>query len=306
MIEIKSTLEFLAYATYEALLEVGIVTKLEQGKVESANNLVRISLNSLTPVAKVIEIIAVEVAKDDKGMITLCDENDNTLASHTFNYDNELGINGLELPLKWEEYISQHKEEVNRLTTKIITGLNLHPKPTLTQKPKSSTTRTAEETTPLAGPVPVPPSFTRDTDTRRSGIDIPKFDDEYEINKPSRLGPQPGIGFQPERPGYGDQDLFPMGQRNPSGSNLGPFGPQPGTGNIPGVPGQGGMIFEPFGQNRDQMLRDEQDRRGPGWIPGSKYDDPFGRPGTGGSDFPGSGSGSGSGFPGSGSGFGFM
>lgn len=301
MTEIKTKLQFVAYATYESLLQVGIVSKLDSGKEVLDGDLVKIALNSLTPVAKTIEIIAIEPTKSVKAMITLCDENDNTLASHTFHYDNDLGMMGINFPLKWEEYYSQHKDEINKLYTKIITGLNLHPKPTGTTKPEPSSTQSSKEAVPVPGPFATIPAITQDPQSRHTGIDIPKFEDEYEIHEPSRLGPQPGIGFQRERPGYGDQDLFPMGQRNPLGSNLGPFGPQPDTGNIPGAPGQGGMIFDPFGQNRDQSLRNEQDRRGPGWIPGSKYDDPFGGAPHGGPTFPGSGSGSGSG-----SGFGFM
>lgn len=302
MTELKTKLEFIAYATYESLLQVGIVSRLEAGKDSYESNLIKITLNSLAPVVKTIEIIAIEPTKSVKGMVTLCDENDRTLASHTFHYDNELEIGNINFPVNWDEYTSQHKDVVNKLVDKIITGLNLHPKPNPTRKPDPSSTQSSKETVPVPGPLPRTPVFTEKSDASHTGIDIPKFEDEYEVNERSRLGPQPGIGFQPERPGYGDQDLFPMGQRNPLGSNLGPFGPQPGTGNIPGAPGQGGMIFDPFGQNRDQSLRDEQERRGPGWMPGSKYDDPFGGAGrSGGLNFPGSGSGSGSG-----SGFGFM
>ncbi|EDO18761.1 hypothetical protein Kpol_1028p34 [Vanderwaltozyma polyspora DSM 70294] len=102
--------------------------------------------------------------------------------------------------------------------------------------------------------------------------DMPKFEDEYEVNQPSSTSRFPGLNLGPNHPqGYGDPDLFPMGQRNIDLNNplmIPPHG-QPGN-----TTGQGGMIFDPSRLNPDDSTRN----RGPGYIPGSKYDDPFGKP----------------------------
>lgn len=312
MSSINNSLQFIATATYETLLQLGIVTKLEgqhiiSDKTSSNGNVIQLSLNSLTPITKTIQIITVEITKDSKYMVTLCDENDTTLSSHLFNLTTDFPLlNVIKPPLEWSHFQNEYKEESNKIINTIITGLNLHAKPTPVAKldPTKTTHPNDMEMKPAPRSAPLPPDpllaiSSSNKEGKHDGVDLPKFEDEYEINEPSKLGSQPGINFSSGTSGYGDQDLFPMGNRDPLGPNLGPFGPQrPGTSNndsgqLP-TSGQGGMIFDPFGQNRDQTFRDGQDKRGPGWIPGSKYDDPFG----------GSGSNSGPGFPGSG--FGFM
>lgn len=125
--------------------------------------------------------------------------------------------------------------------------------------------------------------------------DMPKFDDEYQAQARQNQGtaplnPYPGLtvtepSFANPAGGYADRDLYPVGTSHPDWSG--------GLPNPLGNPSsQGGMIFDP---NRRPAPRRED--MPPGWMPGSKYDEPFG-PGSGG--FGGSGSG---GFGGSGSGF---
>lgn len=109
--------------------------------------------------------------------------------------------------------------------------------------------------------------------------DMPQFDDEYEVNAagasalPDRY---PGLNLPEKhaRP-LGNPDLHPGGQADPFHF---------GEANV-----QGGMVLDPFGhqQNRSNMQGSARDmrQRGPGWMPGSKWDDPFG---PGGSSFPGS------------------
>lgn len=327
MSEIKTKQEFVARVTYKSLLELGIVEKVEDNDLRSdddriSSGVVKIRANSLFPTIKYIEIIATEVAEDSKCMVTLCDDKDNTLANHIFKYDgdgdkdavdnNSLGLGSTKFPLNWERFQSEKKDQVTRLSNIITTGLKLQllglslersGVPNKNDSDLTKITRAPIETTSKI-------LFENVSTSKNSNVDLPKFEDEYEINEPSaplRLEELQERCF-PVRGGsaYGSNDLYPMGQKNPLGSNLGPFGPSSNnrnnsSNNSKGLPpGQGGMIFDPFVQNRDEMFRDEQNRRGPGWIPGSKYDDPFGDSagfnGMGGPGFPSSGSGTGSGF----------
>ena len=322
---IKNKLELVAQVTYEALLQIGIIEKIgnndsNKDNDQTSKGIIKIKVNSSSPTMRSIDIVVIELTKDSKCMISLCDERDNTLASHIFKYDgnddNGLGLNNTEFPLNWEQFRNEHEEQVTRLINIIINDLRL-------QSMFLSTDRSDITNKNDSDPLKINATPIKSTSTKlgnvshskNSNVDIPKFEDEYEINEPSgssRLGELPGRYF-PVRggPTYGNKDLYPMGEKNPLGPNLGPFGPSSNSRNDgdtnsgQSLPGQGGMIFDPFGQNRDEMFRDKQNRRGPGWIPGSKYDDPFGTSGgfdgMGGPRFPGSGSGSGSG-----SGFGFL
>lgn len=328
MSAINSKLEFVVRATYKVLLELGIVEKAEDNDLHSDNGqkisgIVKFRANSLLPTIKYIKIIATEVTEDKKCMITLCDDKDNTLANHVFKYDgdgdkddvsnNSLGLNGTKFPLNWEQYQCENKDQVTKLCNTIICGLKLQAMVLSFERsdiPNKDGSRSLEI---KKSPLETNPTilFGNVSGSKNSNVDLPKFEDEYEINEPSAPFHSEELPerYFPVRGGapYGSNDLYPMGVKNPLGPNLGPFGPSPKNRNDDsrGLPGQGGMIFDPFGQNRDEMFRDEQNRRGPGWIPGSKYDDPLGNSGgssgIGGPGFPGSGSGSGSG-----SGFGFL
>ena len=317
---IKNKLELVAQVTYEALLQIGIIEKIgnndsNKDNDQTSKGIKKIKVTCLSPTINFIEIVVIELTKDSKCMVTLCDERDNTLASHIFKYDgnddNGLDLNNTEFPLNWEQFHNEHEERVTRLINIIINDLKLQSMFSSTDRSDITNKNDFDSLKINANPIGTISTNLGDVShSKNSNIDIPKFEDEYEINEPSRssrLGELPDRYF-PIRggPTYGNKDLYPMGQKNPLGPNLGPFGPLPNSGNggdsnsSRGLPGQGGMIFDPFGQNKDEMFRDEQNRRGPGWIPGSKYDDPFGTSGgfngIGGPGFPGSGSGSGFGF----------
>ncbi|EHN03424.1 YCR076C-like protein [Saccharomyces cerevisiae x Saccharomyces kudriavzevii VIN7] len=109
--------------------------------------------------------------------------------------------------------------------------------------------------------------------------EIPKFDDEYQAQTRQNQGaaplnPYPGLtvtepSFTNPESGYADRDLYPMGTSHPDWSR--------GLPNSLGAPGsQGGMIFDP--NRRPPQRREDMP---PGWMPGSKYDEPFG-PGSSG------------------------
>ncbi|KOH00726.1 Fub1p [Saccharomyces eubayanus] len=116
--------------------------------------------------------------------------------------------------------------------------------------------------------------------------DMPKFDDEYQAQTRQQqrevpLNPYPGLtvtepGFTNPAGGYADRDLYPMGTSHPDWSR---GLPNP----LGSAGGQGGMIFDP---NRRPAQRRED--MPPGWMPGSRYNEPFG-PGSGGLGGPGSG-----------------
>ncbi|CAI4037650.1 hypothetical protein SMKI_03G1280 [Saccharomyces mikatae IFO 1815] len=110
-------------------------------------------------------------------------------------------------------------------------------------------------------------------------VDVPKFDDEYQVQTGQNQGatplnPYPGLtvtepSFTNPIGGYADRDLYPIGTSHPDWSR--------GIPNPLGAPGsQGGMIFDP--NRRPPQRREDMP---PGWMPGSKYDEPFG-PGSGG------------------------
>ncbi|EJS44485.1 YCR076C [Saccharomyces arboricola H-6] len=123
------------------------------------------------------------------------------------------------------------------------------------------------------------PVLTRLKEQPIKGVNIPKFEDEYQAQTrqtqgAAPLNPYPGLtvtepSFTNPAGGYADRDLYPMGTSHPDWSR--------GLPNALGPPGsQGGMIFDP---NRKPSQRRED--MPPGWMPGSKYDEPFG-PGSGG------------------------
>ncbi|KAK5781766.1 Fub1p PWA37_004671 [Arxiozyma heterogenica] len=324
---IKNKLELVARVTYETLLRLGVVEKNKNNDLDGANDqassgIIKIRANSLFSTIKYIEIITTEVSEDATCMITLCDDKDNTLANHVFKYDdddgnkddvdnNSLELNSIKFPLNWTLFQNEHKNQVVRLSNVIMVRLKLQSMVLSFEKSGISNKNDSEPV--KIDKIPVESNttilFGNGTSSKHSNVELPKFEDEYEINEPSATFHSEELQerYLPARGGstYGSNDLYPMGQKNPLGSNLGPFGPpsnnrNDGSNDNRGSPGQGGMIFDPFGQNRDEVFRDTQNRRGPGWVPGSKYDDPFGNAGgfngMGGSGFPGSGSGSGFGF----------
>ena len=125
---------------------------------------------------------------------------------------------------------------------------------------------------PGAGPLPHSQPTETPSSTRRIPEDMPRFDDEYEVGA-SRPSPDryPGLNL-PEKHArlLGNPDLHPMGQADPFHF---------GEANT-----QGGMLLDPIGhqQNQSNMQgsRNDQRQRGPGWMPGSKWDDPFGPGGS--------------------------
>ncbi|CCD26600.1 Fub1p NDAI_0I00310 [Naumovozyma dairenensis CBS 421] len=131
-------------------------------------------------------------------------------------------------------------------------------------------------------------------------LDLPKFEDEYEINTFKDI--RSGDNKNPLLHNYGDNDLYPTGQKYPNLNDPNSLNPTAIRNKYgPDHPHfQGGMTFDPLQRNKDEI--DQSENRGPGWIPGAKYDDPFGRPppsgNTGNNLFPGSSGGN--------NGFGFI
>lgn len=209
-------------------------------------------------------ILTVSEMSEDKCLVTITDQKDTVLVSKIVSYSELVSkqANGREpeqfTPLDWTHIRGQVLTQLG-MTDRVPTG--------------TATTTTTE------------PEPTRASDMRQKGVtrpgDMPQFDDEYEVSRQNNpLGPLPGINLPSgRRSGYGDTDLYPLGQRGIfTGPNIGPnIGTGTGKGN--------GMIFP---LQRDDPNQQEGNR-GPDFMPGAKYDPPFGQGpsfGQGGSSFP--------------------
>ncbi|QLQ81291.1 hypothetical protein HG537_0F00520 [Torulaspora globosa] len=224
-----------------------------------------------------IDIIGVSIEQDKKCMVSLFNsDDDRSLGQAMFRYDEDLGISqDMSLPLEYESYRSSIKNDelihvLRRIGDKLRFEVPAELKEVETEQvmQRGSTSLARDTSQGDVRPFKRPP-------------DMPGFEDEYQIHE-ERTQP---VHIPGPESGYGDTDLYPTGQKYPNLAD-------PTTQMPPVRPGhpQGGMTFDPL---RDQAKRQEEEEgklRGPGWIPGAKYDDPYGHPsfgnsGTGSSGF---------------------
>ncbi|KAL3229152.1 hypothetical protein RNJ44_02239 [Nakaseomyces bracarensis] len=232
-----------------------------------------------------LNIVGVETIPKQQCLISFLTKDD-SLAQFMLNYKIDLLINeATKYPLDYEEYIDKNPEEFRKIMDNISTKIEVKAIARQFQQDLKATDQSQMEgylRDPIRDdPLRLPTAGSE----RRLMDDRPGFDDEYEIQRQRNEDLRPGGS---DLGNYGDRDLYPTGNRYPDLNN---------PGQMPGLPDtSGGMIFDPF-SGRNQQGR-EPAVKPPGWMPGAKFDDPYGRPPP---SFPGSGFGQGSGF-GSGSG----
>lgn len=276
MSDIKNRSELTAELVAQQLVESGFVTQKDKFQLEkhSSNHVILKSQNHP------LRIMVVEVEEDKNCLVSLLNSQE-PLRSVLCNYSDDLGIaSDLEFPLHLSSFLKSIDRE--KLSRSIKDKLNLQTQPTRTLEKQPSKIKEAY------GPLPGSSPNAKKNQPQAQKVELPKFDDEYEINDSESRSQFPGLNLPGDRghSGYGDPDLYPLGERSPFGSGMVPHIPNSGSGSQ-----SGGMIFDPFRQNHsDQRYKDPSNSRGPGYIPGSKYNDPFGRPNG---DFPGSSSSSG-------------
>ncbi|CCK72063.1 Fub1p KNAG_0I02780 [Huiozyma naganishii CBS 8797] len=242
-----------------------------------------------------VHLVVVEVEPGKKCMVTLYGDNGAAPRTGIFEYETDFAIlQDTAFPVDTASYLQN--ADLQRLVQTVQLKLQLKPIPTRTRTCPLRESEVGARSIPKPEPLPSLHRPVKTTEPQNARpADMPGFDDEYEVNGPrggaAHRDQFPGLSLGPTRSGgYGDVDLYPMGLRQPFGPGVGPT-----------APGQGGMIFDPFGSNRERdMMAEDQQNRGPGWMPGAKFDEPYGgsgstRFGGGSTGFPGAGSGSGAG-----------
>lgn len=216
-------------------------------------------------------VVVSEISSNKRCLVSVFDENSkDEIESIVLDYEIDLEIaDDIEFPINYDEYMKQ----IDTSKACITIYKRFDKKRLMVIDPKKSQLTTSSEK-PLQD-IKLPGEQVQERqklletevkNTKRPN-DMPKFDDEYEVNTSRSVDRYPGLNL-PEKHlhQYGNPDLYPMGQKDPFNFN--------------DINARGGMTFDPFGngnQSNMQGDKDEQRKRGPGWIPGSKYDDPFGK-----------------------------
>lgn len=248
----------------------------ESVKWERESNTIKASVSSKKDGTK-IDIVGVSIEEGKKCMVSLFNsENDRSLGQAILLYGEDLGMRqDIQLPLEYESYTtSVKKDELIHVLRRIGDKLGLQVPAELKQV----------ETDEVMRRSPKAPGIERETSLReqepsraafRRPADMPGFEDEYQIHQERST---PSLGLRGPESGYGDSDLYPTGQKYPNLAD-------PNTQMPPIRPGygQGGMTFDPLQEQARRREEQEGKLRGPGWIPGAKFDDPYGHPGFGGS-----------------------
>ncbi|CCF59025.1 hypothetical protein KAFR_0F04300 [Kazachstania africana CBS 2517] len=245
---------------------------------------VKTTLNYIESDGGSLQIVGLEMEKSRKCLISIIGHNDEVMGSKIFDYKDDLLISDdLKFPMEFDNFIATI--DLDTITHTIIMKFNIIVPRNEAEEARNNRNEELQPPVLDTGKTTLEEQEVRSSTFKRPA-DMPGFEDEYEITEESRgVNPLPGLNINPGRgTGYGDVDLYPMGQRNPF--NMGPNNPLGGQ--------QGGMIFDPMGEGKHKG----DQGRGPGWIPGAKFDHPFGRP-SGDS----SSGGSGGFFPGSSGGF---
>lgn len=216
-------------------------------------NLVRASLADEQN-KTLINIIGVGI-EPTKAMLSLY-QNEKSLGQAILDYEKDLLMDDVTFPINVEEFLESRREQV---LISIDSKYKLAP-PSRQLPPQEISRQEPSEPVPVGMEIPPPPSVRGSRPP-----DMPDFEDEYQV----RQGPGYSRPQQP-LPGYGDSDLYPMGRSNPLLAD-------PLT-----APPAGGMILDPAQDAARRKQMDDMKNRGPGFMPGTKWDDPFGRPGFGG------------------------
>lgn len=237
-----------------------------------------------------INVIGVSIEPEIKCMVSLYRDNQNeSVGQGIFQYDEDFDMDkSLKFPLEYERYMQDTKEKFDLIMQKIAAKLKIVQfTQRLGQEEFKERDQHRNPGVGLESRAESRDAF-RSTSNRHPA-DMPGFEDEYEIHNESNVRPSllEELGHD-----YGNKDLYPTGQKYP---NLGD--PSSLMRPLPSARGGGGMILDPFQEQAKERERQESETRGPGWIPGAKFDDPYGHPAFGNNPGPGS---SGFGFGGGG------
>lgn len=259
-------------------------------KFEKQDNVIKATVTSERDGVQV-EIIGAELEKGKRCMVSMFQsDNDRPLGQAIFLYADDLGMESeLALPMDYESYTaSMNSDDLIHVLRRIADKLGLEVRAELKQVETEQMMNKGPQAPSLRREEPLGKYSPQSATTRRPA-DMPRFEDEYQIHDEPGFRPS---NLREPSPGYGDRDLYPTGQKYPNLAD-------PTTQMPPMRPGhgQGGMIFDPSQEQARKQEEEQGKLRGPGWIPGAKYDDPYGRPGFGGNSGPGS---SGFGFGGGG------
>ncbi|SCU92856.1 LAFA_0F13322g1_1 [Lachancea sp. 'fantastica'] len=243
-----------------------------------------------------VEVVLMDMSGGQKCMISVCLE-ERPIVHGIFNYDRDFFNSETKVPLpvaksSVSEFYTPNVDTSLEGKFRLRSGTSKRDEPQ--GEPENSNVSSPDyaavhqrlERLKFGNP---PLSLGRQSTRRRSSIsDMPRFDDEYEINRNAGIPVTGEFGVPGLASGYGDQDLYPTGQKYPNLQD--PSQQFPGATNRP--PGPGGMTFDPFRGNAtdpsSNPLRGDPNATGgpkpP--FPGARFDDPFGRP-----DFHGGGGG---------------
>ncbi|CCE65764.1 hypothetical protein TPHA_0M01890 [Tetrapisispora phaffii CBS 4417] len=238
---------------------------------------VKLVLNKQIEV-KQLKIVVVEIEVDKECMVSVV-TNSESLAQSIFNYHDDLSISSeLQFPLNHLEN-GDYESQYTIIDAKLKLPLKLGYVDVQDEKRNASgESRELKEAGNQSSLYPSTDLDIADNPTSRKGDwnpkrpdDMPGFEDEYEIKDNTRTpfndNRFPGLNIHPPNAqGYGDKDLYPGGQKFPDFNN-----PVGGILEDPTyLRGQGGMAFDP------KIRPGDSRNRGPGYISGSKYDDPLG------------------------------
>ncbi|GAV53841.1 hypothetical protein ZYGR_0AK03430 [Zygosaccharomyces rouxii] len=235
------------------LRNLGVGSKVTNCHEES--NLVKASLAD-DQNKVLINIIGVGI-EPSRAMLSLY-QNEKSLGQAILDYGKDLLMDDVSFPVDVEEFLQSGRAQV--LVT-LDSKYKLSPPSRQVPLQEISPQGSSEPSESIPVGLKEPPPSVRGS----RPPDMPDFEDEYQV----RQGPGFSRPQQP-LPGYGDSDLYPMGRSNPlMGDPLMATPP-------------GGMIFDPAQDAARRKEMDDIKNRGPGFMPGTKWDDPFGRPGFGG------------------------
>lgn len=207
-----------------------------------------------------LNLMVVAIEKDISCLVSII-QDEKVVAHQTFNYAKDLSIlNSIQVPIRTEDL-----QIDDQILDVILDRLKLQVHSGSLMREKHLEEEHEDNTPPSLKLGSLRTERTSDVTRSRRPDDMPDFEDEYEVGGGHASNPP----WNPAN--YGHDDLFPNGQADrPMG--IPPYG-------APGQ-GQGGMIMDPFRQRGSRGSGPQGDKdpshREPGWIPGSKFDDPYG------------------------------
>ncbi|SCV04068.1 LAME_0H15500g1_1 [Lachancea meyersii CBS 8951] len=235
----------------------------------------------------VLEVVLMDMSGSQKCMVSVCSD-EQPIRQEIFIYDRDLISNNEEVPFPLEKYrigefyspkVDASLDAKFRLRSRTSSGKNQTGESEQSNMSSSGYAAVHQRLEKLKFGNPPLSASHRSAHRRNSISDMPRFDDEYEVNQSSGIPVTGEFGVPGLASGYGDRDLYPGGQKYPNLQD--PASQFPSTQGR--LRGQGGMIFDPSKSNPDDswsdpLRGDPSSTGGPKPpFPGARFDDPFGR-----------------------------